>query len=71
MRTRLVDLVQKGVDDGRVRACDPAQVVDLVLAIADGSMMQRVTMDSDSEALIDALAKHVIAPLRAAKEKAA
>jgi len=71
VRVRLIDLVQKGIDDGLVASCDPEQLVDLVLAVSDGAMMQRVTMDTDAAVLVDGLVKHVLAPLRAAEVKAA
>ncbi len=64
VRGRLIDLVDTGIADGRVAPCDATHVVDLVLAVTDGSLMQRVTMETDPKTLVDALDKHVLSPLR-------
>lgn len=64
VRSRLIDLVATGVADGRVAPCEPEQIVDLVLAVTDGSLMQRVTMQADPKMLVEGLDKHVLTPLR-------
>lgn len=64
VRGQLIDLVDTGVADGRVAPCDAAHIVDLVLAVTDGSLMQRVTMEADPQSLADAIDEYVLSPLR-------
>lgn len=69
VRDQLIDLVAAGVTDGRVRPCDPAQVVDMVLAYCDGSLTQRVKLGLDPHVLVDGFSRYVLEPLRARPEE--
>jgi len=70
VRLRLIALVQGGIDDGRVAPCDAAGIVDLVLSIADGAMVQRVTMNADARVVVAGLKKYLLEPLRLDAQRA-
>ena len=64
MRAGLIDRLRAGIAAGRVAACDPAKIVDIVLAVADGVQVQRVTRDADLAPIVAAVSEYVLAPLR-------
>ncbi len=64
MRAGLIDRLRAGIAAGRVAPCDPEKIVDIVLAVADGSQVQRVTRDADPTPMVDAISEYVLAPLR-------
>jgi len=64
VREALVARVRQGVSDGLVAPCDPEKVVDLVLTVADGAQVQRVTRDAEMRPILDAFREYVLAPLR-------
>lgn len=64
VRQELVARLAAGVDDGLVAPCEPAMIVDLVLALIDGAHVQSVTRDADPHHMVDAMCRHVLAPLR-------
>lgn len=65
MRAGLVDRLNRGIAAGSVVDCDAAAIVDVVLSIADGVQVQRVTRDADLAPIVAAVSRHVLEPLRA------
>ncbi len=66
MRAGLIDRLNRGIADGLVIECDAEAVVDVILSIADGVQVQRVTRDADLEPIIATVRRYVLAPLRVA-----
>ncbi|MSP61758.1 MAG: TetR/AcrR family transcriptional regulator [Myxococcales bacterium] len=71
VRDALIERLTAGVEEGVVAPCDPAQVVDLTLAAADGALLGRVLRDDDPEPVLDAIDALILAPLRVRAVKAA
>jgi TetR/AcrR family fatty acid metabolism transcriptional regulator len=65
MRAGLIDRLNRGIAAGLVVDCDAEGVVDVVLSIADGVQVQRVTRDADLEPIVATVIRYVLTPLRA------
>ncbi len=63
LRAELVGRVAAGVARGVVAPCDPARIVDLVLTVLDGAIVQEVTRGASGAPVIDELWERVLAPL--------
>jgi AcrR family transcriptional regulator len=64
LRAYLVDRVADGVVRGLVVPCEPTAVVDLVLTILDGALVQEVTRAAPVATIVDELERRVLTPLR-------
>jgi len=64
MRALLVKQIEAGVTRGQIAACDPAQLVELTLAVLDGALVHEVTRSSSALPIIDEFERRVLAPLR-------
>ena len=64
LRDMLMAAVQAGIDGGLVQPCDPAWLVDMTLAVIDGSQVQRLTRSADLEPLFCAYRSWILEPLR-------
>jgi AcrR family transcriptional regulator len=64
LRAYLVDRITDGVSRGLVGPCEPAVIVDLVLTVLDGALVQEVTRNVQVSAIVDELERRVLAPLR-------
>lgn len=71
LRAELVARVKAGVERKVVARCDPERVVDLVLAVLDGALVQEVTRGASGAAVVDELWARVLAPLVIQKPKRA
>lgn len=69
LRAELVNRVRAGVDRKVVARCDPERVVDLVLAVLDGTLVQEVTRGVSGAAVVDELWERVLAPLMVTKKR--
>ncbi|MBL8677538.1 MAG: TetR/AcrR family transcriptional regulator [Myxococcales bacterium] len=56
--------IRQGIRDGIVVPCDADAIVQLVRAITDGLVLQRVTERTDLAPVHDALWRHVLSPLK-------
>ena len=63
LRAELVARLTAGVERGVVAPCDPARVVDLVLAVVDGVLVQEITRGASGGPVVDELWQRVLAPL--------
>ncbi len=66
LRADLVASVRAGIDRGVVAACEPERIVDLVLTVLDGTIVQSITQlgsATTATATIDELWRQVLAPL--------
>jgi len=66
LRADLVASLRAGVERGVVAPCDPERIVDLVLTVLDGTIVQSITRlgsDGAATATIDELWRQVLAPL--------
>lgn len=66
-RDALVADLRGGIARKEVRPCDPARIVELVLAVVDGVLVHHVLGIAHADAVIDELALRVIEPLRIKK----
>jgi TetR/AcrR family transcriptional regulator len=64
LRAYLVDRVADGVTRGLVGPCEPASIVDLVLTVLDGAIVQEVTRAAPVTSVVEELERRVLAPLR-------
>lgn len=62
-RQLLVARLAAGIAAGQVAPCDPARVVDLVLAVLDGAMVAQVTRRASPGPVVDELIARVLEPL--------
>lgn len=62
-RALLIDRLAAGVAAGQVASCDPARVVDLVLATLDGAMVGQVTRRGPPQPVVEELIARVLEPL--------
>jgi AcrR family transcriptional regulator len=67
-RDALVADLRGGIARKEVLPCDPARIVDLVLAVVDGVLVHLVLGIARPDAVIDELAERVIEPLRPKKQ---
>lgn len=63
-RDALVADLRAGVEKKLVRPCDPARIVDLVLAVVDGVLVHHVLGIARADDVITELAERVLEPLR-------
>jgi AcrR family transcriptional regulator len=63
LRAELVARLAAGVERGVVAPCDPARVVELVLAVLDGVLVREVTRGAGGELVVEELWQRVLAPL--------
>jgi len=68
-RDALVADLRAGIARKDVLPCDPARIVDLVLAVVDGVLVHHVLGIARADEVIDELATRVIEPLRPRKRK--
>lgn len=69
LRAGLVERLADGIRARTVAPCDPETIVDLVLATADGALVQLITRDADVQAIVDGFREAVLTPLRKDKKK--
>ncbi|HVV85644.1 MAG TPA: helix-turn-helix domain-containing protein, partial [Kofleriaceae bacterium] len=60
LRTELVARLTAGVERGVVAPCEPARVVDLVLAVVDGVLVQEVTRGANGGTIVEELWQRVL-----------
>ncbi len=63
LRAELVSRLAAGIERGVVAPCDPARVVDLVLAVLDGVLVQEITRGVGGGPVVEELWQRVLAPL--------
>lgn len=63
LRAELVARLAAGIERKVVARCEPERVVDLVLAVLDGALVQEVTRGASGTAVVDELWERVLAPL--------
>lgn len=63
LRAELVSRLILGVERGVVAPCEPARVVDLVLAVLDGVLLQEITRGASGTPVVEELWQRVLAPL--------
>lgn len=63
LRAELIARVEDGIARGVVARCDPTRVVDLVLSVLDGTVVQEVTRGAAGEPVVEELWTRVLAPL--------
>jgi len=63
LRAELIARLERGIERKVVARCDPARVVDLVLAVLDGALVQEVTRGAAGAPVVDELWQRVLAPL--------
>lgn len=63
LRADLVARLRAGIDRGEVAPCDPEAIVDLVLTVLDGTIVQSITRTGNDTATVDELWRRVLAPL--------
>jgi hypothetical protein len=63
LRAELIARMTAGVERGVVAPCDPARVVDLVLAVIDGVLMQEIMRGASGAGVVEELWQRVLAPL--------
>ena len=68
-RDALVAGLRAGIARKEVLACDPARIVDLVLAVVGGVLVHHVLGIAHADEVIEELAARVIEPLRPPKRK--
>lgn len=68
-RDALVADLRAGIARREVRPCDPDRIVDLVLAVVDGVLVQHVLGVARPDGVIAELADRVIEPLRVTSKK--
>ena len=66
-RDALVADLRAGIARKEVKPCDPARIVDLVLAVVDGVLVHHVLGIAHADDVIEELALRVIEPLRPKK----
>jgi AcrR family transcriptional regulator len=69
LRAELVNRLRAGIERKVVARCDPERIVDLVLAVLDGTLVQEVTRGLPGGAVVDELWERVLAPLVVPKPK--
>jgi AcrR family transcriptional regulator len=69
MRAGLVARLADGVARGAVAPCDPARVVDLVVATFDGALVAQVTRRAPPGPVMEELISRVLEPLAVRKRK--
>jgi AcrR family transcriptional regulator len=63
LRAELIARLTAGVERGVVAPCDPPRLVDLVLAVIDGVLVQEVTRGAGGAPVVEELWQRVLAPL--------
>lgn len=63
LRAELVVRVRAGIERGVVAPCEPERVVDLVLTVLDGTIVQSITRVGVASDTVDELWRRVLAPL--------
>ncbi len=63
LRADLVARVRAGIERGEVARCDPEAIVDLVLTVLDGTIVQSITRVGTEAATVEELWRRVLAPL--------
>jgi TetR/AcrR family transcriptional repressor of bet genes len=66
-RDALVADLRAGIDRKEINPCDPARIVDLVLAVVDGVLVHHVLGIARADDVIEELAHRVLEPLRPKK----
>jgi AcrR family transcriptional regulator len=64
LRAYLVDRIGDGMRRGLVGPCEPAAIVDLVLTVLDGALVQEVTRAAPVSTIVRELENRVLGPLR-------
>jgi AcrR family transcriptional regulator len=68
-RDALVSDLRAGITRKEVRPCDPARIVDLVLAVVDGVLVHHVLGIARADDVVLELSERIIEPLRTPKKK--
>jgi AcrR family transcriptional regulator len=68
-RDALVSDLRAGITRKEVRPCDPARIVDLVLAVVDGVLVHHVLGIARADDVVLELSERIIEPLRMPKKK--
>jgi hypothetical protein len=68
-RDALVADLRAGIARKDVLPCDPARIVDLVLAVVDGVLVHHVLGIARPDEVIEELADRVLEPLRPKRKK--
>jgi hypothetical protein len=55
--------VRAGIERGEVARCEPEAIVDLVLTVLDGTIVQSITRGGAEAATVEELWRRVLAPL--------
>lgn len=63
-RAFLIKLAESGIQRGLIAPCDPAGLIDTILVLMDGALMQRVTQDPNFDAMVQFVTERVLDPLR-------
>ncbi|MEL6182152.1 MAG: TetR/AcrR family transcriptional regulator [Myxococcota bacterium] len=64
-RQRMIDDLRKGIEEGIVAPCDPEAIVQLVIAVVDGMLVQQLLRPAHQIPPVhDALWEHVLRPLK-------
>ncbi len=63
LRAELIARLRAGIERKVVARCDPERVVDLVLTVLDGTIVQEVTRGASGAPVVDELWQRVLAPL--------
>ena len=68
-RDALVSDLRAGIARKEVRPCDPARIVDLVLAVVDGVLVHHVLGIASADDVVLELSERIIEPLRMPRKK--
>ncbi|HVK78867.1 MAG TPA: TetR/AcrR family transcriptional regulator [Kofleriaceae bacterium] len=69
LRADLIARVEAGIARGVVEPCDAAAIVDLVMTVLDGTIVQEVTRGASGAAVVEELWQRVLAPLVRAERR--
>jgi AcrR family transcriptional regulator len=60
LRSRLVEIIERGIDEGIFRAVDPDRVADMLLTVIDGAFIRHTTVeDADLDAVHEELEEYL------------
>jgi AcrR family transcriptional regulator len=63
LRAELIARLRTGIEKKVVARCDPERIVDLVLTVLDGTIVQEVTRGASGAPVVEELWQRVLAPL--------